>query len=172
LCGWSFVDLPGLAQLRADPPDSRIAGCRRGEDLMDSEDTLIQLRDSWVQGKLRTGRHATFLDGAPSSGVFLPRRNTSRVGNPDSTPEAALRRSHVGSPTRRTKAARRGRSEDSRLLHDRDGKFYPTFDQIIESGNVKPIQPARSPFGKGQENAGEPGEFPPQVGLPVSGSST
>jgi len=32
------------------------------------------------------------------------------------------------------------------LLHDRDGKFCPAFDQIIESGNVKPIQlPARSP---------------------------
>ena len=32
------------------------------------------------------------------------------------------------------------------LLHDRDGKFCPAFDQIIELGNVKPIQlPARSP---------------------------
>jgi len=32
------------------------------------------------------------------------------------------------------------------LLHDRDSKFCPAFDQIIESGNVKPIQlPARSP---------------------------
>lgn len=32
------------------------------------------------------------------------------------------------------------------LLHDRDGKFCPAFDQIIESGNVQPIQlPARSP---------------------------
>jgi hypothetical protein len=32
------------------------------------------------------------------------------------------------------------------LLHDRDGKFCPAFDQIIELGNVKPIPlPARSP---------------------------
>jgi hypothetical protein len=32
------------------------------------------------------------------------------------------------------------------LLHDRDGKFCPSFDQIIESGNVRPIPlPARSP---------------------------
>ncbi|MSO23871.1 MAG: hypothetical protein EXQ58_11645 [Acidobacteria bacterium] len=32
------------------------------------------------------------------------------------------------------------------LLHDRDSKFCPAFDQIIESGNVKPIPlPARSP---------------------------
>ena len=32
------------------------------------------------------------------------------------------------------------------LLHDRDGKFCPGFDQIIELGNVKPIPlPARSP---------------------------
>ena len=32
------------------------------------------------------------------------------------------------------------------LLHDRDGKFCPAFDRIIELGNVKPIQlPARSP---------------------------
>jgi putative transposase len=32
------------------------------------------------------------------------------------------------------------------LLHDRDGKFCPSFDEIIESGNVKPISlPARSP---------------------------
>lgn len=32
------------------------------------------------------------------------------------------------------------------LLHDRDGKFCPAFDQIIELGNVKPISlPARSP---------------------------
>jgi putative transposase len=32
------------------------------------------------------------------------------------------------------------------LLPDRDGKFCPAFDQIIESGNVKPIPlPARSP---------------------------
>jgi len=32
------------------------------------------------------------------------------------------------------------------LLHDRDGKFCPAFDQIIESGNVQPIPlPARRP---------------------------
>ena len=32
------------------------------------------------------------------------------------------------------------------LLHDRDGKFCPSFDEIIELGNVKPIPlPARSP---------------------------
>ena len=32
------------------------------------------------------------------------------------------------------------------LLHDRDGKFCPSFDEIIELGNVKPISlPARSP---------------------------
>jgi putative transposase len=32
------------------------------------------------------------------------------------------------------------------LLHDRDGKFCPAFDRIIEVGNVKPISlPARSP---------------------------
>jgi putative transposase len=32
------------------------------------------------------------------------------------------------------------------LLHDRDSKFCPSFDAIIESGNVKPISlPARSP---------------------------
>ncbi|MSO22251.1 MAG: hypothetical protein EXQ58_03130 [Acidobacteria bacterium] len=32
------------------------------------------------------------------------------------------------------------------LRHDRDGKFCPAFDQIIELGNVKPIPlPARSP---------------------------
>src|SRR5207245_8717318 len=32
------------------------------------------------------------------------------------------------------------------LLHDRDAKFCPAFDRIIELGNVKPIQlPARSP---------------------------
>ena len=32
------------------------------------------------------------------------------------------------------------------LLHDRDGKFCPAFDQVIESGNVQTIQlPARSP---------------------------
>jgi Integrase core domain len=32
------------------------------------------------------------------------------------------------------------------LLHDRDGKFCPSFDQIIESGRAKPILlPARSP---------------------------
>jgi hypothetical protein len=32
------------------------------------------------------------------------------------------------------------------LLHDRDGKFCPAFDRIIELGNGKPIQlPARSP---------------------------
>jgi transposase len=32
------------------------------------------------------------------------------------------------------------------LLHDRDGKFCPAFDRIIESGKVKPISlPARSP---------------------------
>jgi putative transposase len=32
------------------------------------------------------------------------------------------------------------------LLHDRDGKFCPAFDRIIELGNVQPIQlPARSP---------------------------
>jgi putative transposase len=32
------------------------------------------------------------------------------------------------------------------LLHDRDSKFCPAFDRIIELGNVKPIQlPARSP---------------------------
>jgi putative transposase len=32
------------------------------------------------------------------------------------------------------------------LLHDRDGKFCPAFDRIIELGNVKPIPlPARSP---------------------------
>jgi hypothetical protein len=32
------------------------------------------------------------------------------------------------------------------LLHDRDGKFCPSFDEIIEMGNVKPILlPARSP---------------------------
>ena len=32
------------------------------------------------------------------------------------------------------------------LLHDRDGKFCPAFDQIIESGNVRPIRlPAKSP---------------------------
>jgi putative transposase len=32
------------------------------------------------------------------------------------------------------------------LLHDRDGKFCPAFDQIIELRNVKPIPlPARSP---------------------------
>ena len=32
------------------------------------------------------------------------------------------------------------------LLHDRDGKFCPSFDQIIESGKAKPILlPAQSP---------------------------
>jgi putative transposase len=32
------------------------------------------------------------------------------------------------------------------LLHERDGKFCPSFNEIIESGNVKPISfPARSP---------------------------
>jgi putative transposase len=32
------------------------------------------------------------------------------------------------------------------LLHDRDGKFCPSFDEIIESGSVTPIRlPARSP---------------------------
>jgi hypothetical protein len=32
------------------------------------------------------------------------------------------------------------------LLHDRDGKFCPAFDQMIELGNVKPIRwPVRSP---------------------------
>jgi putative transposase len=32
------------------------------------------------------------------------------------------------------------------LLHDRDGKFCPSFDRIIESGKAKPILlPARSP---------------------------
>jgi hypothetical protein len=32
------------------------------------------------------------------------------------------------------------------LLHDRDGKFCPAFDQIIELGNMTPIRlPARSP---------------------------
>jgi len=32
------------------------------------------------------------------------------------------------------------------LLHDRDSKFCPAFDRIIELGNVKPLPlPARSP---------------------------
>jgi transposase InsO family protein len=32
------------------------------------------------------------------------------------------------------------------LLHDRDSKFCPSFDEILEMGNVKPIRlPARSP---------------------------
>jgi hypothetical protein len=32
------------------------------------------------------------------------------------------------------------------VLHDRDSKFCPSFDEIIESGNVTPISlPARSP---------------------------
>jgi hypothetical protein len=32
------------------------------------------------------------------------------------------------------------------LLHDRDSKFCPSFDEVIELGNVKPIPlPARSP---------------------------
>ena len=50
------------------------------------------------------------------------------------------------------------------LLHDRDGKFFPSFDQIIELGNAKPILlPAESQLEFLRGTLGEIG----QRGLPV-----